>query len=261
MSFGGSSTETSTTSAPAYAQPYLEGILGEASRIYREGQKPFYPAPTNVGMSGETEIGLNDMRDIAMKGNPILAEASTLAQNTLKGDYLDYNNPYLQGAITNATNPLIDTFKTQVAPTIDSQFAGSGRYGSGLYAQARNRAEDTLTDSLADKSMDIAYKNYANERAIQDGLLNQASALSDLEYGDAKMLTDIGQVREDYAQADLDDQIAKFDAEQKQPFDFLNAYANAINSGTYGSQSSQPVSSDPFGQLVGTLVTLMNLGR
>lgn len=260
MSMGGSSSQTTTTSAPAYAQPYLEGILQEASKIYKTGQKPFYPGSTNVGMAGETDFALNQMRDTAMAGNPILKNASTLAQNTLKGDYLNYDNPYLQGAITRATNPLIENFQTSVAPGIDSQFAGSGRFGSGLYAQSRNRAEDSLTDSLADKSMDIAYQNYANERAIQDGLLNQADALSQLEYGDAQMLANIGKTREDYAQADLDDQIAKFDAEQSQPFDFLNAYSDLINKGTYGQQSTQPVSQDKGGQLLSTLVTLMNLG-
>ena len=195
-----------------------------------------------------------------MEGNPMTQPLVDLATSTLKGDFLKSSNPYLQGAIKNATDPMVENFKTSVAPSIDSQFAGSGRFGSGLYAQSRNKAEDTLTDSMADTAQDIAYRNYANERAIQSGLLNQASALSQIPYQDANALIGVGQTREAYDQADLTDAVKRFQSEQVNPFQFLNEYADLVNKGTFGSEVTQPVSSDKAGQLLSSLIMLGNIG-
>lgn len=262
MSLGGSNptSQTTITAPPAYAQPYLQSILGQASNIYNQGQTAYYPSSTVVGASPETQTGLSSIRDIAMEGNPMTQPLVDLATSTLKGDFLKSSNPYLQGAIKSATDPMVENFKTSVAPSIDSQFAGSGRLGSGLYAQARNRAEDTLTDSMADTAQDIGYRNYANERAIQSGLLNQASALSQIPYQDANALIGVGQTREAYDQADLTDAVKRFQSEQVNPFQFLNEYADLVNKGTFGSEVTQPVSSDKAGQLLSSLIMLGNIG-
>ena len=262
MSLGGSNptSQTTITQPPAYAKPYLESILGQASNIYNQGQSAYYPSSTVAGASPETQTALSGIRDIAMAGNPMTKPLTDLATSTLKGDFLSGDNQYLQGAIANATNPMIENFNTSVAPSIDSQFAGSGRLGSGLYAQARNRAEDTLTDSMADTGQDIAYRNYANERAIQNGLLNQADALSAIPYQDYNVLAGVGKEREAYDQADINDAVRRYSAEQSNPFAFLNEYADLINKGTFGSEVVQPVSSDGGGQALATLLMLANIG-
>jgi len=267
MSFGGSNptsqSVTSTTTAPAYAQPFLESILAEASKYYNQGQSAYYPSSTVAGASPETQTALSGIRDTAMAGNPLTQPLTDLAESTLKGDFLSGNNKYLQGAISNATNPMVENFKTSIAPSIDSQFAGSGRLGSGLYAQARNRAEDTLTDSMADTAQDIAFRNYANERAIQSGLLGQADALSAIPYQDYNVLAEVGKEREAYDQADINDSVARYLAEQGNPFAFLNQYADIINKGIVGGENTntQPVSSDAGGQFLATLLMLSNIGK
>jgi hypothetical protein len=240
--------------------PYLQSILGQASNIYNQGQSAYYPSSTVAGASPETQTALTGIRDTAMAGNPMTQPLTDLAVNTIKGDYLKDSNPYLQGAIKYATDPMVENFKTSVAPSIDSQFAGSGRLGSGLYAQARNRAEDTLTDSMSDTAQDIAYRNYANERAIQSGLLNQASALSQIPYQDMNVLANVGKQREAYDQADLTDAVGRYSAEQNNPFAFLNQYADLINKGTVGGDTTVPVTSDPTGQFLSTLLMLGNIG-
>tara|TARA_R100001463_G_scaffold710_6_gene3267 strand:- start:714 stop:1538 length:825 start_codon:yes stop_codon:yes gene_type:complete len=262
MSFGGSNptSQTTSTQAPAYALPYLQSILGEASNIYNQGQTAYYPSSTVAGASPETQTALSGIRDTAMAGNPLTQPMTDLATQTLRGDFLSGDNKYLQGAIKQATDPMISNFQTNVAPSIDSQFAGSGRLGSGLYAQARNRAEDTLTDSMADTGQDIAYRNYANERAKQQGLLNQASAISQIPYQDYNVLAGVGKEREAYDQADINDAVKRFQAEQNNPFAFLNEFADLINKGTFGSDVVQPVSSDKAGQLLSTLIMLGNIG-
>lgn len=258
-----SQTGTSTLSAPAYAQPYLESILSEAVKFYNQGQSAYYPSSTVAGASPETQTALSGIRDTAMAGNPMTKPLTDLATSTLKGDFLSGDNPYLQGAIANATNPMIKNFNTSVAPSIDSQFAGSGRLGSGLYAQARNRAEDTLTDSMSDTAQDIAYRNYANERALQSGLLGQADALSAIPYQDYNVLAGVGKEREAYDQADINDAVRRYSAEQGNPFAFLDQYADIINKGIIGSESTgtQPVSSDGGGQALATLLMLANIGQ
>ena len=258
--FGSSSKQhTATSGAPAYAQPYLTDILADAKKYYQQGQTPYYPSSTVAGMSPETQTGLSGMRDYAMAGNPITSQATNLATNVLKGDYLSSSNPYLTGAIKNYTDPIIENFKTNVAPSIDSQFAGSGRFGSGLYAKARNKAEDTLADSIADATTNMAYRNYADERGRQMGLLNNATALSQIPYMDQQKLVDIGTAREAYDQADINDAVKRFQAEQQHPFQFLSNYANLVNQGTFGSTNTQPIYQDRAGQFLSFLGLLGGL--
>ncbi|KWV45668.1 hypothetical protein AS026_15800 [Rhizobium altiplani] len=89
--------------------------------------------------------------------------ATAMLQGTANGDYLN-SNPHLAQAIKNANDPLIDQFKSEIAPGINSQFAKAGRSGSGAFASVRNKAEKTLTDAMAKNASDIAYGNYVTER-------------------------------------------------------------------------------------------------
>ncbi|MBB4230025.1 tail fiber domain-containing protein [Rhizobium mongolense] len=102
--------------------------------------------------------------------------ATAMLQGTANGDYLN-SNPYLQQAISNANQPLIDDYMQKVAPGIDSQFAAGGRNGSGAFAATRNSSDKTFTDAIAKQTADIMNTNYANERQNQIGAQNSIGSL------------------------------------------------------------------------------------
>lgn len=123
---------------------------------------------TNAALSGQQA----QADTLSTANNP----ATSMLQRTANGDFLN-SNPYLNQAITNANAPLIEQFKTQIAPGIDSKAALAGRTGSGAQAALRNDAESTLANAMAKNASDIAYQNYGQERTNQLNAQNQIGAL------------------------------------------------------------------------------------
>mgnify|MGYP003629921874 FL=1 len=181
----------------------------------------------------------------ANAGSPLQQAGMAQAQSTIEGDYLNAN-PFLTGAYNAASAPVIEQWNNQIAPGIDSSFAGAGRMGSGLYAQQRNSAENTLGRNLTDMSSKMAYANYAQERQNQLDMAGQSGQMAQQDYNDMNKLMAVGGAREGQQQAQLQDQIQRFNFEQNRPWDQLARYSGLV-SGGYGTQqeTGTPLYSNP----------------
>jgi hypothetical protein len=193
-------------------------------------------------------------------------------EQTARGELLG-SNPYFQDAMGAALDP--------VQSRVNAQFAGSGRYGSGMHS-------GTLADSLGDVSSRMSFQQYENERqrqqAARNALLNRdmqyqqlgtqayenqrarqqrasealmgrdmryrddlrqmatlAPELANQDYQDAQMLLDIGNIQRNQRQAVLD-----------QPYTELQRYGNLI-SGNYGGTRTTPQSFNETGQTIGNI--------
>jgi len=324
---GSSGTVNTQVEPPAYAKPFLEYGLAEAKDRYTNEMPSFYPSSTTVGFSPESELALQMTRDRALAGSPLVSnaqnyisgvaqtggglgagsnifqrsssggfqnEAMPMARNMLGGadfdEVLDYtrstargdmvgSNPFLQGAIDRAIDPVKDK--------IQSQFAMSGRYGSGAN-------QDVLAKSLGDVASNISYGDYQRERqnqlqaqqqlgslaqqqfANQSGALGRLGNLSqadiqrqlaggsalnamdtarmarqmegaklspqfaELDYNDAQRLAQVGSARESDAMATLQSNIDRYNFEQNIDDQKLRNYMALIGGGTVGSNTIRP---------------------
>lgn len=214
---GGTTTQTQTNEPAEFQKPYLEGLLSRANRDYTNRDL--------AQVAGQSDYTMQAQEGIADRaGMPQLSDsASDLAYSTLQGDYLNgESNPYLQDQIRRSQQTTIDNFNEQVAPGIDSTFSGAGRLGSGAYAAQRNRAEDTLTDSLSDTAGQLAYQNYGDERQRQIQTMGAAPGLDQAGYYGLDRLAGVGGQQDAYAQAQAD-----------LPYNNISRYANLV----YGSPS------------------------
>lgn len=200
---GGSQSVNTQVEPPAYAKPFLEFGLSEAKNLYNSGNPNYYPESTVVGFSPETEMALQGIRDEALDPNSMTSQAQGIVQQNLMG-----------------TNPLLSAAFKPAIDQVTSQFAKSGRYGSGANQQA-------LTSALAP----MAYQ------AQQDALAQAPQAA----LMDEKLLTGVGQAKEDLAQAYLQDSINRFNFEQNQPMQNLKDYMALVGGGTVGSNTIEPV--------------------
>ena len=188
---------------PSYAKPYLEFGLSEAKQRYNTGEPNFYPFPTTVGFSPESEMALSMVRDRALDPNSLTAQAQNVVSQNLAG-----------------TNPLMSMAFQPVVDTVASQFSKAGRYGSGANQSA-------LASGLAP----IAYK-------AQMDALKVAPTIQNL---DAQQLAQVGGAREADAMAQLQSDIDRFNFEQNVDDQRLANYLSLVGGGTVGSQSIQPV--------------------
>jgi hypothetical protein len=206
MSKGGRSgqqTVNTQVEPPAYAKPFLEYGLSEAKQRYETGEPNYYPFPTTVGFSPESEMALDMVRDRALDPNSLTAQAQNVVQQNLMG-----------------TNPLMSMAFQPVVDTIESRFSKAGRYGSGANQSA-------LASGLAP----IAYK-------AQQDALKMAPNIQNL---DAQQLAKVGGAREADAMAQLQSDIDRFNFEQNIDDQRLANFLSLVGGGTVGSNTVQPV--------------------
>lgn len=210
---GGSQTVNTQTAPPAYAMPYLEFGLSQAKEQFGSEMPGYYPGSTVVGFSPESEMSLTGIRQRALDPNSMTAQTQGVVAQNLMG-----------------TNPLAMAAFKPVIDTVQSQFARAGRYGSGANQQA-------LASALAPAALQ------AQQAAIQ-----QAPQLQNM---DLQQLAAVGAAREGQSQAELQDQVNRFNFDQNVDAQKLRDYMAIIGGGTIGNQNIQPVFRNPAASALG----------
>jgi hypothetical protein len=218
------STTTTTQTAPWSAQqPYLTFGFQKAQDLYNQGGPQYFPDATVAPVAPETGQALDLLAQRAQAGSPVAAAAQNSDLATLNGNYLGAGNPYFQQMIGNIANA--------VTPQIAGNFEGTGRYGSGAYANA-------LTSALANSAANLAYQNYGDERRNMMQAAALAPSLANLDYTDLQQLANVGDMRRQLAQQDINAAIDRYNYNQNLPYNNLANYMRMIQ-GNYGSSATQ----------------------
>ena len=219
---GGQQTVNTSVQPPEYAMPYLEFGLEQAREQFDADNPNYYPASTVVGFSPDSELALQGIRDRALDPNSMTAQTQNVVQQNLMG-----------------TNPLMSAAFAPVVNQVQSQFAKAGRYGSGANQQA-------LASALAPAALQA-----------QQAAITQAPAIQN---ADLKQLAAVGDARESMAQAELADQVARFNFEQNRDQQKLKDYMALVGGGTVGSNTVQPVFRDRTSSALGGALGGARLG-
>ena len=184
MSLGGdkTGTQTVTNNPPAYAAPYLAYGANEAQRLYDTGGGfNYYPEHMVAGFSPEQQMAMTLQTNRALSGSPLNRSSQNLALDTLQGNFLNANNPYLQQAVINP-----------ITERVQGTFSQAGRLGAAYNQNA-------LTNALSD----VYYRNYENERARQNAMIGAAPELARTDLQDYADLARVGAMRQQQAQKDI----------------------------------------------------------
>ena len=287
---------TTTTQIDPTIQPFLSFGLGEAQRLYQAGGPQYFPGQTFVSPSATTQTGLQALEQRAMRGNPLLGQAQqTVAglmggvvnpamagtQATASGQFLG-GNPFFQGAFAPAAQAATQQFQKAISD-VSSAASKAGRYGSGAMQTLQGQASNQLAQQLANTAGNLAYQNYATERALQEAALGRVGALgqqdianrmaavvaaptlSSADYQDIQNLLAAGQAREGYTGQQLASDIARFNFQQNAPqqnlANFLNSvYGNPLGRATTTTQGGYQDTST-LQNVLGTAATLGGLYR
>jgi hypothetical protein len=198
-------TQVTTTQPPAFQLPYLQYGLGQAKSLYDQGSQ-------TVPFSQYSEQALAGTAQRAAGGSPLVGAAQNYAQQSLQGGFLG-SNPYLDQTFEQA--------RLATQGGLSSEFARSGRNVGA--------SEGLRSQQLNDLATKIYGGNYANERALQQGVLGQATGLANQDYVDLAQLRGVGSDIEGLARE-----------QQQAPQQALDQYLGRV-SGNFGSTSSQPL--------------------
>lgn len=217
---------TTTTSIDPTIQPYLQYGLTEAQKMYQAGGPQYYGGQTYVSPSETTQTGLQALEERAKLGNPLLQSAQGQLQNTISGNYLQ-GNPFFQGAFQPAAQAAQSQFE-QTLGNVGSAASKAGRYGGGAANTLQERASGQFAKSLSDTAGQLAYQNYAQERAMQQAATMAAPQMASADYQDIQNLLAAGQAREGYTGAAQKAEMDKFNFLQNQPQQNLQNYLSLV---------------------------------
>ena len=174
MAGGGGSggTTVSRTELDPTMRPYVQYGLSEAQRLYSQpGMMQYYPGQTYIGPSQQTQAALQAAQQRAMTGSPLVPAAQQQTLKTIQGEYLG-GNPFFQGAFAPAAQAAERQYQSSVNQAL-SNFSRAGRYGSGAMTGALGQAGGEFARALTGTAGQLAYANYADERARQMAAMKQ----------------------------------------------------------------------------------------
>ena len=248
---GGGSSGTQVQGIDPMLKPFVQYGLNEAVDLYKSGVPNYYPGQTYISPSQQTQAALQAQQNRALQGNPLLPAAQQQQQSVIGGQYLA-NNPFFNQALAGAGQAATAQYFDAINQA-QSGASQAGRYGSGAQENLFNRAGTTLANTLANTAGNLAYQNYGAERGRQEAAAAGAPQLAMADYADIAQLGQAGQTAEDYQQAALQGDIARFDFEQNLPYQKLSNLLGAV----YGAPAGSVVQSSQQGSSGGKIVCSM----
>lgn len=194
---GGQSTTTSGEQVPwKHLQQPLRTGYAHAEESILNRPTEFYPGRTTTDFSPHTSEALGRQYARGQAGSPLLRASQD----------------YTQGLLTDPqSSPIFDAVMSETRPGIDSAFAGAGRSGSGLHAEALGRG---VTRGLA------PYTEAAADRA--PGLARE-------DYYDIDRMGGVGRAIEQQQQRVIDEGRERFEYGQNEPTRRVMQYMNALS--------------------------------
>ena len=217
---GGGNNGTSVTKQeiPTELKPLATAYTNKAIDLGNQSYQP-YTGQRYADLNNTQNAGIGMIQNRALTGSATNANAENA----------------LNGVISNgATNPYLDAMygkaATQVANSVNSNFSGAGRYGSGAQA-------DTLGRNLGDLATGIYGGAYAQDQNNKLQAIQMAPTFGNLAYKDAGQLLNAGQIQQDQSQKPLDFNYQNYQEQQNLPYKQLAAMSGVFNT-NLGSSSS-----------------------
>jgi hypothetical protein len=245
-------TTTTTSQIDPALLPYLTTGLERAQSLFLTGQQPeFFPGQTFVSPSAATQEAIAQQEAIARRQSPVLQQSQQAYQQSLgqigqtaAGGFLNAN-PYQQAMMEAATRPLTQQFSQSVLPGISSLYSRSGRLGSGAMERALGTATEAFGRSLGDITSNIAGTQYQQERGLQQQAQMQQAQLAGLapqfysqQFLPSQTLAQVGAQQEAIAAQPLQEQLARYQFQQRLPYEQLSGYLSSVYGtplGNYGT--------------------------
>lgn len=239
---GKGTTTTTENKPPKWAAPLFSQSASEAQKLYDSGSGGgVYQGQTVADLGGTTQSGIAGVQSAANAYNDpsyqnrltAPTSANSNLQGMASGQYLKDGNPYFNDALR---GQLDDT-----AAQVQSQFSGSGRYGSGantgvLTNKLGNIRSSALSDQFNRDSQNMLTANGQIDAANQNQLGLQGNAMAG-NLAAQQGVIGAGQLQDQNAQDKLQADYAKFLATDMQDWTRLGLLQSAAagSAGNYGT--------------------------
>jgi len=250
----GKSTTTKSTSEnkpPEWAKPLFEQSASEAQGLFNSGAGGnVFQGQTVAGLGQNTQSGIGNVMSGGADYGNLLAQAGqpSSARTNLSGMASGQNlmsNPFFNEALQGQLD--------STAAQVQSQFSGSGRYGSGANTGAlTNSLGNIRANALSNQyNQDVGNMLTANQMIDGSNAQSIASQLGvdQAQMGRAQNQIGAGQIQDQNEQAMLNADMARFYETDMKDWNRLGLLQKtaAGSAGNYGmSRQQETVPGNPF---------------
>lgn len=263
---GQQTTGKSETMPWVETQPYYKDIYSRGAAL-AERPTQYFPDSTVAARSPQEVLASEQMTNRATAGSALARAGTENLRATAAGEFLNpETNPYLAQTFRDASSEVTRAYQTAVIPGLTSRFAGAGgagmvrdpntgelRFASGALRNAGTRAQDVLAQNLNELGTQIFGGNYQQERSRQLAAAGAAGEVAMQDYGDIEALAAAGRGDRGYAQAVLEDAIARFEFGQEEPWARVERFRNLISQPTFSTTKSRNTMTDDY-ELIGSIL-------
>ena len=244
----GSSTKQARSSSSSEPWgPQQEPIkygMSEARKLYDQAGPSYYPGSTVAGFSPEQNQAFGMGTQRATQGNAGMGIAQGYNNDVLQGKYLEDPNDGM----------MFQNIQQKIMPSVNSQFMGAGRSGSGLHA-------DTLGRSLTEAYAPVAMQMRQYGLGQMDAAANRAPQFAQEDWNNINALRDIGSQKQGQAQNEIQDAVNRHNYYNDLQANKLGQYMGFIGGNYGGTQTSSTPYQSPsvWSQLGGGALSLAGL--
>jgi hypothetical protein len=249
-SSGGGGTQVQKIEPSDLQAPYLSDLYSQSRNLYNQGGIIPYPDRTFAPVSDDTINAEAALRRLSAGDQQTMVNNIANAQNfALAGPQNLATNPYLAGATEAALRPVY----SQAQGLLQQARRGATEVGQLDGSRQAILEQGVISDYLT-KAGDISSKMYSD--AYKDAALNQQRALAyspqtlQTLTTPAQTLASLGLAQEQRQQQQIDENMARYMAQQQQPIDALNQYSSIVGQNTpFNTTTGTMNAADPsFGQ-------------
>lgn len=237
---GKSTTQKTENKPPEWSKPLFQQSASEAQKIYNSGKGGnVYQGQTVADLGATTQGGIQGVQN-TVAGLPTATSTATNLADMASGSFLKNGNPYFNDMLSNQLD--------KTASRIQSQFSGSGRYGSGA-----NNA--VLSNELGNVATDALYKQFnqdtQNMMAANTAIDSTNSNLYQNKLAGNQAVIDAGQIQDANNQAKLTADFTKWQSEDMKDWTRLGLLQSAAagSAGNYGTNTQ--TQTQPFNAMQG----------
>jgi hypothetical protein len=251
------SNSSSTTGPNSVIGPTLGSIAGGFSTYLNNNPLAPGPAlgPWVAPQSPATISALQSLFQRGASGSPLMPAATGLANDTLSGKFLDPStNPWLQASLKAGFNTQDQQFDNVQVPMLRSQFEGTGRNLGGADMSNVDRALLGLNQTQSNATAQAEEGAYNNERGLQNATLGMLPSFQNMDYQNIAAMGQAGGAIDANAQANIDANIAKYNAQAMAQPNYWTNMAQMLQSiypgGTTSGNSSSSGNSNSYGMFM-----------
>jgi hypothetical protein len=245
--FGPTEQTAMAQSVNPAASPSAEGaqaILRQQALRAALGQETsgtplqFYPGQTYAGFSPQ-ELQAQRMALAAAQGQQTLAQGGQQALLSALDATNVYNNPALQAAVQGAIAPVQQQLMEQTLPAVRGGAIQAGGYGGSRQQLMERGTIDASTKAMMDRAAGMYSDAYAQGLQARTQAMGLQPQMQQAQLSPAATYGMVGEQNRAMQQQGINEQIARWDFRQNEPWQRWGNYASLMGGG--GGQ--QPLSS------------------